>query len=133
MFYSNYQSFTPTLTNFSLGTGSCDCRYTQRYKSVHFSLTFILGTGFSIGTNATVKGLPRFRHSSTPNSFMGEAIDIDGDTYQIATIENDAESFILGKSTIQGQHLDIEVLTATSPFTFVAGDKITIAGTYETV
>tara|TARA_R110000803_G_C11943365_1_gene316848 strand:+ start:531 stop:833 length:303 start_codon:yes stop_codon:yes gene_type:complete len=100
---------------------------------VHFSLTFILGTGFSIGTNPTVKGLPRFRHASTPNSFMGEAIDINGNTYQIASIENDAESFILGKSTISGQHLDIEVITATSPFTFVAGDKITISGTYETL
>jgi hypothetical protein len=133
MFYSNYQNFTPVLTNFSLGDGSCDCRYTQRYKSVHFSLTFILGTGFSIGTNPTIAGLPRFRHAQTPASFMGEARDENGDTYQIATIPNDATSFILGKSTIQGQHLDIEVLTATSPFTFVAGDKITIAGTYETV
>lgn len=133
LFYSNYQSFTPTLTNFSLGTGSCDCRYTQRYKSVHFSLTFILGTGFSIGTNPTVAGLPQFRHNQTASTFMGEAKDMNGDTFQIGTIPNDTTSFILGKSTISGQHLDIEVLTATSPFTFVAGDKITISGTYETI
>tara|TARA_B110000285_G_scaffold225165_1_gene282998 strand:+ start:2968 stop:3162 length:195 start_codon:yes stop_codon:yes gene_type:complete len=64
---------------------------------------------------------------------MGEAKDMNGDTFQIGTIPNDTTSFILGKSTISGQHLDIEVLTATSPFTFVAGDKITISGTYETI
>lgn len=132
MFYSNYQQFTPILTNFSLGDGSCDCRYTQRYKTIHFNMTFTLGTGFSIGVNPTVAGLPRFRDNETVSSFVGEAHDADGKKYTICAIDNDATSFIIGHAHIHGNEISNEVLSATDPFIFVAGDKITISGTYET-
>lgn len=134
LFYSNYQNFSPTLTNFSLGDGSCDCRYLQRYKFIHFNMTFTLGSGFSIGVNPTISGLPAFRNDEQVSSFIGEAHDIDLDeTFQTCAIANDASSFILGHAHVKGNEISNEPLTATDPFTFVAGDKITISGTYETI
>mgnify|MGYP001087991457 CR=1 FL=1 len=133
LFYSNYQNFTPTYTNISLGDGSCDCRYTQRYKSIHVEYKITLGTGFSIGANPTLT-LPRpLRNTEQVGSFRGMAHDLDADEYfELSADANTTTSFIIGHIHVDGQEMKSIPITATDPFTFAVGDKITISGTYET-
>ena len=43
-----WQDWTPTYTNFSLGNGTVDARYTQIGKTVHFTISIVLGSTSSM-------------------------------------------------------------------------------------
>jgi len=97
-------------------------------------MTFALGTGFSIGANPRVSGLPRFRHNEVVTSFVGEAHDVDLDKfYHVVALADTATSFTLGHGHIVGQVVSNDIIAFDDPFLFAVGDKITISGTYETV
>ena len=130
-----WQSWTPTWTNLTVGSGTLSAKYVQIGKTVHFRIIFVYGSGSSVGSNPTFT-LPVTHVSyTTPGSYLqigyGECYDVGVASYNTAIRLNSTtvcQLYVLNGSTTVVQPTAI---TSTSPFTWASGDGFAIQGTYE--
>lgn len=122
-----WTSYTPVLSGFSLGSGTATGSYVQIGKTVFFTASFTLGSGFSaastpatslpvtakIGTGGVATVL--FNDAGS-NTYVGAA-----NTFGTTTLQG----FILGSSGA------FAAPSSTTPFTWASGDTILFSGTYE--
>lgn len=125
---STWATWTPTTANLTLGSGTITSRYrVSEDKTGDFFFSFLLGAGSAVGT------LPSFTLPFTPHSSYvtfttlgnGELIDAGTNTYFAIgrwTAGSAVEFVYLGAS---GVHTAV---TATAPYTFTSGDRITCIG-----
>ena len=123
-------SWTPTMTNLSIGNGSIDARAVQVGKVVKFRMLITLGSTSSVGTNPTFT-LP-VTSVATPNSLfpLGTCfIDNNGGsgfngffTWQSTTVAG-FRSWDVNNNSVS--------LTATAPVTWASGYKLYGEGEYE--
>lgn len=129
-----WQSWTPTLTNLTLGNGTLVAKYIQIGKTVHARLTFTLGSTSAVGTS------PYF---TLPVTAHGDLIGSDnGEVYQASvSLVDAAAAYYMGAlmqrttTTALIRRLDgssnVTAITSTAPFTWATGDFISIKFTYE--
>lgn len=130
-----WQSWTPTWTSLTVGSGTLSAKYVQIGKTVHFRIIFEYGSGSSVGSNPTFT-LPVTHVSyTTPGSFLqigyGECYNVGVASYNTAIRLNSTtvcQLYVLNGSTTVVQPTAI---TSTSPFTWASGDGFAIQGTYE--
>lgn len=133
-----YQSWTPTFSNWTVGTGGSAgtvAKYVQIGKTVLFYLHSILGTsGESVGTNPSFS-LPvaattsLLGQSSTP---IGNLVAVSAGTLyggQVWAGSTTTASPIFFNAS--GTYATTAAATATVPNTWTAGDRIDIVGSYE--
>lgn len=136
-----WQSWTPTFTNWTIGTGGSagtSAVYAQIGKVVHYRIKSTLGTsGSSVGSNPYFT-LPVAMATGYDNSMIGECIALDqppghypgfileatnlsqAGKAQMTTIASPG----VGPSIIQG-------FSSTAPFNWTAGDSFRGQGVYE--
>jgi hypothetical protein len=128
---SAWTTWTPTLTNLTLGSGSSMGRYRQLGKTVDFRWKFIFGSG------SAITGLPRFSLPVAPHANYIVTVDLLGvgtlgDTgnnsyWALARLGSGSTGEIVGIGT-SSQHIAV---SSTVPFTWGSGDSMSVSGTYE--
>lgn len=130
-----WPTWTPTLTNLTLGNGTVISKYMKVGRLVTWRFRFTLGTTSAVGTSPqwTLPVPVASDYSDSGQEIMGSAVFRDagvaaynGQVY----IQNTAASRV-NVSRIGGSgSADVNV-TATAPFTWGSGDMITAMGHYE--
>lgn len=126
-----WQTWSPTLTNLTLGSGSILARYSKVGRQVEFWFRFTLGAGSAVGTNpqftlpvaahasyvadADVYGDVNFRDTGTAN-YRGQAWPVNTTTARVVY-------FPSGGAAAN--------VTAIAPHTWASTDTLTVAGSYE--
>lgn len=126
-----WQTWTPTWTNLTVGSGTVTARSVQIGKTVFAYVRFVFGAGSAVGTNPTFS-LPVAAPATTAtivgqcyvedaglNSYVGQTILASTTT---------ALPQIVGTGGTYGQPATI---TATAPFTWAAGDYFVTQLIYE--
>lgn len=123
-------TYTPTLTNVTLGTGgTVTGKYRRWGMDVEFEAIATLGSsGFSVGTGPTCS-LPVTANSDGANFLIGSStlFDATGPLYLSPTVfisSTTCEPRIPGTSGALAQ------ITSTTPFTWAASDRIYFKGRY---
>lgn len=134
IFLGGWVTYTPTLTNLTLGSGTSVAAFCRIGRTIHYRWTFTLGAGSAVGTDPqftlptapatafTIQdgllGLVNMGDTGT-NTFFGHVGFVSGST---ARIYADGTA---GATAVR------TTVTATVPFTFGSADTIQVVGTYE--
>lgn len=129
-----WQTWTPTLTNLTLGNGTTTARYTRFGRTIHYKFKFLLGSTSAVGSD------PSFTLPVAPNANYV----IFADTMGLARLHDVGSGIFpgyvgpVGGSTVNflywsasGAVTQDTLITATAPFTWANGDSLMAAGTYE--
>ena len=123
-----WTSWTPTLTNMTLGNGTLSCKYKTIGKTVFFRFQFVLGSTSTMGTNPLFS-IP-VTSITVPSSFVrcgaGEADTNVPALYPVVCIWSTTTTF-----TIYSQAAPYASITATAPFTWNTGCILAVHGFYE--
>lgn len=126
--YEQAGTFTPTLTNVTLGTGGTAVgAYRQKGKEVFFSILITLGTGGSL-TGAPGISIPTATKiaaaSGKSYQFTGLANHQGGSALAVIGVQLTTVTMV--SFTVAGAFL-----SGTVPFTWQSGDTYSVNGTYE--
>lgn len=125
-----WKTWTPTLTNITLGNGTIVSRYTQVGKLVHAEFRFVLGSTSAIGTNPRWSPPVTMATNLSSPSTLGNVHLQDTGTAQYL-----GDAIWDTSTTIQMKHLNssafLKQTTATVPFTWTTNDIISCHITYE--
>jgi hypothetical protein len=126
-----WKSWTPTLTNMTLGNGTLDCQYFKIGRTVHYKFRFNLGTTSTMGTSPYFS-LP-FGFTDATEIECGLATAVDSSTaarypFTQYAIGGGAGLLCLNSA---GTYVVVAGVTATVPFTWANTDVIMATGTYE--
>lgn len=131
-----WNSYVPSLSTesgtWTIGNGSIDGAWRLINRTCHFRLKITFGSTTSAGPGTLNISLPTQAASST-YQFPVSLLD-NGNAWYEATANGDYLGNRLKFAMIcnsGGSSKSSEGVTATSPFTFGAGDAISISGTYE--
>lgn len=129
----SWQSWSPTLTNLTLGNGTVSANYIQMGKTVYFRVRFTLGTTSAVGT------APTFSVPVTPNSFynaadllIGLGLAVVGSTEVELGVGLNATAIrplLVGAAAAQWG--PTQTITASAPGVWASTNFMTIQGTYE--
>lgn len=130
-----WQSWTPTYSGITIGTGTVDAKYRQVGKTVHvrISITFSASTSVDSG-NATIS-LPvnsvSYGTASVPIVNAGIFDDATGSNYPVAVVMGGTTSFGFRLLDSSGTYITAASWSATVPFTFTTSDVIYANFSYE--
>lgn len=128
-----WQSWTPTLTNITLGNGIFSGVYTQIGKLICFQVNFTVGSSTTVGTNP-VFTLPVVPSLSSFSPFYGGCTIIDSSAstsyFGGATQTNGATTVSLFVYNTASTYATQASITSTAPMTWAAGDTLSCIGTY---
>lgn len=127
-----WQSWTPTLTNLTLGNGTVTAKYRQIGKTVHFHFTFTWGTTSAVSGTPTFS-LPVTAVAQNVYIIIGRCTLNDTGTRQFLGFVNQASTTT---ANIFAEASDVSFsyafgITSTIPFTWTNTDVMTASGTYE--
>jgi hypothetical protein len=121
-----WQTYTPTLTNFTLGNGTIATRFfvSGRLCVVLFEITF--GSTTAVGSPKPAISLP-IANSGFYATSNATLFDVSaGTTYAAHLVQDTALGVVISRTTATNGNLS--EITSTAPFTWAAGDLI--AGRY---
>lgn len=134
-----WTSYTPTLTNITLGSGgTVDGYYVQAGKFVWVDIVAVLGSsGFSVSNNPEF-GLPNsttFASYYTANlSTVGSALVVDQAAltrYQGYARVQSSSTVAVGLANVTGAYVATSGVTSTVPFTWGAADEFRLHFWYQ--
>ena len=133
---SAYASWTPTLTNLTLGNGTMTGRYVQIGKFVNASLKLVFGSTTSV-TGTMTFSLPTGAASgnTATNTFLGNVRILDnGIANYVGMVQlSSTSAVILCVINVNGTYGTPENVNATVPFTWGNLDEIEFSMSYEAV
>lgn len=122
-----WTSWTPTLTNFTVGNGTLACKYQQFGKTVYARFLFTLGSTSAVGTNPNTFTLPVTAaaiYGTTTPIVIGTAYAYD----QSATTSYPGTIEVNSSTTTAG----FKVINASATYGTAAGMTATIPATWTT-
>lgn len=134
-----WTSYTPALTNLTLGTGgTVNGYYVEAGKFVWVDIVAVLGSsGFSVSNNPEF-GLPNSTtfaaHYTTNVSTVGSAIVVDQVSlarYQGYARVQSSSTVAVGLANVSGSYVATSGVTSTVPFTWGAADEFRLHFWYE--
>lgn len=134
-----WTSYTPALTNLTLGTGgTVNGYYVQAGKFVWVDIVAVLGSsGFSVSNNPEF-GLPNSTtfaaHYTTNVSTVGSALVVDQvalTRYQGYARVQSSSTVAMGLANVSGSYVATSGVNATVPFTWGATDEFHLHFWYE--
>lgn len=129
-----WTTYSPTLTNITVGSGTLDAAYIRLGRTIHYRIKFVFGAGSAVGTSPTYT-LPVAPHAIY-TQFHPMADDVkyldSGTTVFEGTSEfNSGSSVTLLSPLSAAAGITRQSVTATVPMTWATGDTIYVIGTYE--
>lgn len=128
-----WTSFTPTLTNITLGNGTLVGRYKQIGKNITYYVSFTYGSTSSVGSGATF-ALPATTYAVTQRTPIGRATYFDTSgtaSYMGDVIQNSTTTGLFVIPQVSGALVINTTTSSTNPFTWATGDNILVLGSYE--
>lgn len=130
---SSWSTWSPTLTNLTLGTGTQVARYRQSGKTVDYYWQWIYGAGSAVGTTPsfTLPVAPAAHYSTgRTGAFPGTVHLLDnGVTERQGGVKiSTGSTLVITYWTAAPAQADI---TNAAPWTWAAADGFTIFGSYE--
>lgn len=128
-----YQTWAPTWANLTIGNATTAYKYIQIGKVVQFNMSVTLGSTSTVGSVPTFTLPVESVALPIPNTPIGNGyiVDIGTDSYPIITLQNTATIGFFSALDSNGTFVSESLITATNPFTWVAGDRIMMNGEYE--
>lgn len=133
--FGAFSSWTPTLTNMTLGNGTLACTYIQVGKTVFFKFKFTLGSTSAMGTDPQFS-LPVTAIAADTETIIGRAVYRDagteryvGDVYLNATTT--AKFYLNGADATWTRTTNATSIDSTRPMTWTTSDIISGQGFYE--
>lgn len=128
-------SWTPTLTNMTLGNGTVTARYTRVGRTIKFYFKFVLGSTSAVGT------APRFSLPVTTSGLyttagldrLGDAAILDSGVgvFSASCWWGSSTTALMDYWNATGTPVTAAAITATAPMTWTTGDVLLAEGTYE--
>ncbi len=131
--YPSHFTYTPTLTNITIGNGTATGRYAQIGSLAFFSFNLTCGSTTSMGTNPifTVPVVPKYSNSIVIASLLLDS----GTASYFSTSVNESvgtkENVYTYVHAASGSYATYNLVTATVPFTWTTNDRLSATGTYE--
>lgn len=130
-----WQSYTPTFTNLTVGSGALSGGFTRFGRTIHYYVKWTFGAGSAVGSNPTFS-LPvaaSSRYSSSVLDQMGRGIILDSGTadFDLVSLFSTSTTAVLQVLNATGTYTAVNGVTATVPMTWAAGDSFVVQGTYE--
>lgn len=138
-YFTPWASWTPTITNLTLGSGSVTATYIQIGKTVHCKFRFIYGAGSAVGTGPYFT-LPVTASSSGYSAVAGAApfqgtgwiLDSSSSTPLLAIpLSRSTTTCIIRLIGVAGTYANANEITSTVPITWATGDEIGVHFSYE--
>ena len=129
-----WTTWTPTLTNLTLGNGTVLSTYRRLGKTVDIRFRFVLGSTSAVGTNPAFS-LPFSAAAAlvTATEFPGAGMMADSSSGSAVA---QPRPFISPATTCNLQYFSaattVASITSTLPWTWAVGDSIDVWGTYYT-
>jgi hypothetical protein len=130
-FFAAWTSFTPTLTNVTVGNGVHDSAYLKIGRLI------IIRYSFTLGSTSSVAGAPVFSLpvgvslSGMPLASQCLFVDAGGLRYP-GVVEDNLSLVVCQAVSTSGSYAVQVAPTATIPFTWATGDKIIVGITAQT-
>jgi len=131
--YPGYFSWTPTLTNLTIGNGAITAEYAQFGTTAHFYFNVTFGNTTSMGTNPifTLPVVPKYT-----NSINGASICLDAGTasffsHSVNESVGTKENVYTYAVATSGAYSTYNLITSSVPFTWTTNDRLSVTGTYE--
>lgn len=121
-----WTAYTPTLGNWTLGNGTLTGAYVEDGSTVHFRIKLTVGST-TVKTGSLTLDLPVDPLGDRQGAYVVSCFDTSTNTYAVvfAVITASSTLFFRDNSSASA------VLSDTNPFTWAAGDELSICGTYE--
>jgi len=133
-----WQSWTPTLTNLTLGNGTVDAKYFQIGKTILFRFRFTLGSTSAVGTGpnftlpvSAISSKYGMTSSGAPEIGHGHIEDNGTNGYSCKLLLPSATTATVVINNVAATYPTYAQVTATVPFTFTTGDELMLVGEYE--
>jgi hypothetical protein len=124
--FTAWTTYTPTLTNATLGNGTLTGAYMRIGRTIIWGATFTLGSTSAVST-APAFALPATVGSSIPQHHFTAKLY---DTSTATTYHGVGVCAAAGTNASLYTHNQVNV-TSTVPFTWATGDQFAMSGTYE--
>ncbi len=127
-----WASYTPTLTNITIGDGSVVGKYGYAGNTTFFRVLVTFGSTTSVGGSVSVS-LPQTAVNHGVNYILGNLrmLDATGSTYMGVVLYSSTTTVLLKTFSVSGSSIIEAVLSSTVPFTWATSDLIEITGHYE--
>jgi hypothetical protein len=132
-----WNTFTPTLNNITLGSGTAEGRYKREFTDCKVEFNFTMGAGSAVAGNpgfvAPFPGIDELGTVGTALSY-GQALLLDtaaADVMALVFFLAGATTFVFQYLNAAGTGLTNASVNATTPFTFDATDQILCKLVYE--
>ncbi len=128
-FDTKWQTYTPTLTNLTLGSGTSVGKYKRSGKDCEIDYVFTLGAGSAVGSNPEV-ALPFNRVASGYGTdflqpAIGNAVIVDeASAAYPGSVTTSQTKFRMYTHTASGTYTTLAAITATVPITFGSTDQL---------
>ena len=128
--FANSTTYTPALTNLTLGNGTVTARYWQVGKLVTVFFDFLLGSTSAVSTSPAFS-LPvtGINHSILHNAYFQDA----GTNTYMGGINLTTTTASIYIPNVSGTYPSFASVTSTVPFTWTTNDFIRTIFTYEVV
>lgn len=130
-----WPTWTPTLTNMTLGNGTVTAKYIQIGKTVFFRFAFVFGSTSAMGS------IPRFSLPVTAASHAGSlgsillgtanAYDNATNNFDCVAVLNSTTDAIIRVIQASGTNSLQANITSTNPMTWTTSDELHVIGQYE--
>ena len=127
-----WQDWTVSWTNLTVGAGgSVVSKYTLVGKTVHFRLSFVFGSGSSVGNVSF--SIPVTSATYLSSGLLGTALYLDDGvtTYVGKIIWTNSTTAALRVELADATYAKLTTLSSTIPMTWGTADSIFLMGTYE--
>jgi hypothetical protein len=127
---ANWTTYSPSIsgTGWALGNATVTARYRQEGTTVHFRMWITWGSTSTYGSVAPVLALPLTAKDLHAGAFYAEANDVGSNVYLLYPSQASTTGV---RCNVIGASGASVALTSTVPFTWVTGDMLVLAGTYE--
>jgi hypothetical protein len=131
----DWDDWSPTLTNITIGNGTVDARYVQIGKTVLVRFLFTFGSsGSAVGTSPQVS-LPVDCHASYGSNlvWIADAVLFDASSVRrkgVVILNQTTQRFLVEALDVSTTVRHISI-TSTVPFAWAVGDVIGFTATYE--
>lgn len=125
-----WQTYTPTLTGWTVGNGTWDARYCKLGKIVHIVMTFTDGSTTAENTNF-IFSLPSGLPAKTVNGVLGtSSISSSVNATGLVNLVTTSTARVYVNDTSAAYARAVNILTGV-PGTWAAGDTVQVTLTYE--
>jgi hypothetical protein len=131
--FGDLTTYTPTFVNVTVGNGTLDFEYFTLNEVCFVKGTFTLGSTSSVAGGGATMSLPVTSVAIAGNPCYGVALmqDTSGDRHTGTISGNSTTTVKLNYNFVSGTSIVENNISAASPFTWVATDRIHVAFWYE--